>query len=276
MPTDSRDLERPIRVIVFSGGPTLDRGMQEFVCQLEDHPDIDFLGAFCQSSGQSLGAVWRDLWSRRRLLAVPLSFMQLVRMLRRSIFRSHNEMELRRRLARLCDRLQFVPDIHADDVLSRVRSLAPDLGLVYGSPILKPKLFEIPTLGTLGIHHGKVPEYRGKKTAFWAMYNGEKTAGVTIQKINAGLDTGEVVKAGEVSIARKSYSKVWHELEQLGLALYIQAIIEVKGGEAVFRSQQGKKGKLYRDPALRDLVDFWCRNRTRAFCSFPRCGRRFV
>jgi folate-dependent phosphoribosylglycinamide formyltransferase PurN len=260
MPVNNRDLGRPIRVVVFSGGPTLDRGMQKFVCRLQDHPDIHFLGAFCQSQGQSLGAVWRDLWRRRRLLAVPLLFMQLVRMLLRSMVRSHNDMELRRRLARVCDRLQFVPDIHADDVLNRVRSLAPDLGLVYGSPILKPKLFEIPTLGTLGIHHGKVPEYRGKKTTFWAIYNGERTAGVTIQKINIGLDTGEVVKAGEVEIGAKPYGRVWQELEELGVSLYVRAIMEIKRGEATFRPQQGQKGKLYRDPAFRDLMRLWCRS----------------
>jgi folate-dependent phosphoribosylglycinamide formyltransferase PurN len=257
MSVDSEDLGRPIRVIVFSGGPTLDHGMQEFVCRLEDHPDIDFLGAFCQSPGESLGAIWRDLWRRRRFLAAPLLLMRVAAALRRFLSRGRAEIELDRKLARLSDRLQFVPDIHADDVLNRIRSLVPDLGLVYGSPILKPKLFTIPTLGTLGIHHGKVPEYRGKKTTFWAMYNGERTAGVTIQKINAGLDTGEVVKTGEVEIGGKSYRRVWRELEELGLALYVQAVLEVNRGGATFSPQQAKKGKLYRDPRLRDLVKLW-------------------
>jgi methionyl-tRNA formyltransferase len=173
------------------------------------------------------------------------------------------EIDLRRKLAQLSCRVHFVPDIHAESVLERVRSLAPDLGLIYGSPILKPKLFEIPGMGTLGIHHGKVPEYRGKKTTFWAMYNGEERAGVTIQKINAGLDTGEVVKAGEIRVEGKSYANVWRELEQLGLALYIQAIIEIKRGEPTFRAQQGKKGKLYHDPEFGDLMRFWFRRRDR-------------
>jgi len=57
-----------------------------------------------------------------------------------------------------------VPDVHAQAVLERVRAAAPDLGVIYGAPILKPELFGIPPLGTLGIHHGRVPQYRGKKT----------------------------------------------------------------------------------------------------------------
>ena len=75
---------------------------------------------------------------------------------------------------------------------------------VCGAPILKPELFEIPAFGTLGIHHGRLPEYRGKKTTFWAIYNGDSTAGVTIQRINAGLDTGEIVCTGEVPTAGKT------------------------------------------------------------------------
>jgi methionyl-tRNA formyltransferase len=146
-----------------------------------------------------------------------------------------------------------------------VRSLAPDLGLLYGSPILKPELFEIPTLGTLGIHHGKAPEYRGKKTTFWAMFNGEKTAAVTIQKINAGLDTGEIVKQGEVTIGRRSYRTVCRELEILGLELYLQAIIDVKQGAASYSPQLGKKRKLYRDPKFADIVRFTFRQLKKRF-----------
>ena len=160
-------------------------------------------------------------------------------------------------MKRLSDRIYFVRDIHAQEVLGRVCALAPDLGLIYGSPILKPELYEIPALGTLGIHHGKLPEYRGKKTTFWAMYNGEQTAGVTIQRVNADLDTGEIALQGKVPIGHRSQQAVWKELETLGLDLYIQAILEVKQGTASYRPQVGKKGKLYRDPKLCDTLTLW-------------------
>jgi methionyl-tRNA formyltransferase len=111
----------------------------------------------------------------------------------------------------------------------------------------------------LGIHHGKVPEYRGKKTTFWAMYNGEETAGVTIQKVNAGLDTGEIVKQGAVLIGRRSLPVVWNELETLGLDLYLEAIVEVKRGVASYQPQTGQRGKLYRDPEFGDILSLWWR-----------------
>jgi methionyl-tRNA formyltransferase len=157
------------------------------------------------------------------------------------------------------NRIHFVKNIHAPQVLEDVRSLDPDLGLIYGSPILKPELFEIPKLGTLGIHHGKVPEYRGNKTTFWMMYNNEECAGVTIQKVDKGLDTGTIVKRGEVRASRRSYQTVFRELEALGIKLYIQAILEVKHGVAEYKPQTGVKGKLYRNPKIGDFVRFWGR-----------------
>jgi methionyl-tRNA formyltransferase len=166
-------------------------------------------------------------------------------------------MRLNKAVRELNERVHFVPDIHARDVVERVRSLAPDLGLIYGSPILKPELFSVPRLGTLGIHHGTLPEYRGKKTTFWAMYNGEESAGVAIQRVTARLDAGDVVQQGQVAIARRSRQAVWHELEALGIDLYIQAILEVKDGSAVFRAQPATNGVIYRDPTIKDLLGFW-------------------
>ena len=169
------------------------------------------------------------------------------------------EIALQRKLKNIQDRIHFVTNIHSLDVLESIKSLKPDLGLIYGSPILKPELFEIPKLGTLGIHHGIVPGYRGNKSTFWMMYNGEKFAGVTIQKVNKGLDTGTIVKAGEVKAYRRAYQAVFHELEALGVELYVQAILEVKHGVAEFKPQTGVKGKLYRNPKLSDFIRFWGR-----------------
>lgn len=252
-------LGRPIRVVLFGGGPTLERGAAACLCRLDRHPDIVFLGAFCQSRSPTILGIIEDRWRRRRWLAGPLLLAELAGLAVRFLSRPGTEMALRRQLARLSNRIHHMPDIHAPGVLARVRALRPDLGLAYGSPILRPELFEIPRLGTLGIHHGKVPEYRGKKTTFWAMYNGEATAGVTIQKINAGLDRGDVVKEGEVPIGRRTLGAVWQELEALGIELCLEAILDVKNGRATYRPQTGRTGRLYRDPTPRDLLAFWWR-----------------
>ncbi len=250
-------MNRPIRVVMFGSGPELNRDAKQFVCRLEEHPEIEFLGAFCQAQSHSLWAVFIDLWKRRSWLAIPLFAISGINKAIGFLLHPREEIALQRSMEKISDRIHFVANIHAQKVLEQVRALNPDLGLIYGSPILKPELFEIPGLGTLGIHHGKVPEYRGNKTTFWAMYNGERVAGVTIQKVNKGLDTGSIVKTGEVSTQGRAYQAVVHELETLGLDLYMQAILEVKHGMAEYQPQRGVRGKLYRNPKPADFVKFW-------------------
>lgn len=250
-------MDRPIRVVMFGSGPVLNHDARLFLYRLELHPEIELLAAICQAPSQSIWAVFKDLWSRRGLLAVPLMVAWLWGRIWHGIANPQLAFKLWRVLRGMGDRIRFVEDIHSDTVIEQLKSMKPDMGLVYGSPILRRELFETPAFGTLGIHHGKVPEYRGNKTTFWAMYNGEDTAGVTIQKINAGLDTGQIVKEGEVFVGSRTLGSVRRELEELGLELYIQAILDVKNGTASFRPQVGEKGRLYRNPKYNDLVRFW-------------------
>jgi methionyl-tRNA formyltransferase len=190
-------------------------------------------------------------------MAIPILLLHAVRGLRRFAADPWGGGRFVGNSTAALENIHYVPDIHADEVIAAVTALRPDLGLVYGAPILKPKLFKIPPLGTLGIHHGRLPDYRGVKTAFWAMFNGEKTAGVTIQRINAGLDTGEVVSTGEVVIGRKSLDQVNRELEDLGLDLYIQTILDVRAGKAKYVRLGAKGGgKPYRHPSLPIIMRF--------------------
>jgi folate-dependent phosphoribosylglycinamide formyltransferase PurN len=254
---NNQTLNRPIRVVMFGSGPKLNSDAKEFLCRLEEHPEIEFLGAYCQAESQSLRAVFLDLWKRRRALAFPLFAVWILNQAFHFVLHPLEEVKLAKKLKNISGRMHFVKNIHAQEVLQQVSAGQPDLGLIYGSPILKPELFEIPRLGTLGIHHGKVPEYRGNKTAFWMMYNDEPCAGVTIQKINQRLDTGMIVKTGEVKAQRRAYRAVVRELEALGLDLYIQAILEVKNGVAEYITQTGGKGSLYRNPKPVDFLKFW-------------------
>jgi methionyl-tRNA formyltransferase len=143
--------------------------------------------------------------------------------------------------------------------LSRIARLRPDLGAVYGGPILRPELFRIPALGTLGIHHGRLPHYRGKKTTFWAMYNGEETVGVAIQRIGTGLDRGEILRDAELATGSMPLPVVRRHLERLGLKLYVEAVLSMRGEEPAFRPQPAGGGALYKDPRAGDIARFWLR-----------------
>jgi hypothetical protein len=246
-------LDRPIRVVLFCGR-FLEPAARRFLLRLEEHPEIALVAAFAQGEPPTASRRLADLWRRRGLLTAPLLVRDVAAGLVRRIARCGENPEFDRAAARSVQRIAFVPDVHAPSVLERVRSLVPDLGLIYGGPVLKPELFQIPRLGTLGVHHGRLPVYRGKKTTFWEMYHREPAAGVTIQRVNAGIDTGEVVLEGGVPVGRKSYARVAEEVQQLGVELYLEAILQVKRGTARYRRPQGARGPLFRDPTLAQLV----------------------
>ncbi len=102
-----------------------------------------------------------------------------------------------------------------------------------------------------------MPEYRGKKTTFWEVYNGEETAGVTVQRVNAGIDTGDIIKSGNVRIGKNGYGRVWRRVQRLGVEIYLEAILQVGAGLADPQSQRAGQGKLYHDPTARDLLLLW-------------------
>jgi folate-dependent phosphoribosylglycinamide formyltransferase PurN len=271
-PLPTHDLGRPIRVVVF-GGAYLEAAAREFLARLDEHPEIELLSVICQSPGFGVWHTVNNIVRRRRLLSPIVLGIYAVQTAVRLGRRPRAELSLRRRFRTAATRLVTVPRIHAPAVLERVRALAPDLGLVYGSPILKPDLFNIPTFGTLGIHHGKLPDYRGKKTVFWAMLNGDRSAGVTIQRINAGVDTGEIVCAGEVPTGGKRYGRVDAEVQALGIELYLGAIVAVKRGGARCRPQGRSTSPLYRQPRARDILRLWMRQLSPHASATPSTGR---
>ena len=253
-------ISRPIRVVLF-GGAYFEPSALEFVVRLNNHPDIDFVGGFCEGPGVGIAHRVANLWRRRKLLAVPILGLEALRYAGSFLKNPRAWVAFRRRAAQIRGKITMVPDLHDPKVLEQVRALRPDLGVIYGGPLIKPSLFQIPTDGTLGIHHGRVPDYRGKKTTFWALYNGEEHAGVTIQRVNARLDRGDVVKAGAVAIGRKGYRQVEREVEAIGVDLYVRAILDIRAGRATYLPQSQEKGsnRLYRQPTLADFMRYCVR-----------------
>jgi peptidoglycan/xylan/chitin deacetylase (PgdA/CDA1 family) len=140
--------------------------------------------------------------------------------------------------------------INGADAVAEVAAWGPDLGLSLAAPILKPALFETPRLGTLNIHKGRLPDYRGMPPAFWELWNGETSVGVTVHKVEAGLDTGAILLEDSVPIERHStQAGLRIRLDELGVKLMVEAVRQVRAGSAAFRPQP-PGGRTYTKPTL--------------------------
>src|SRR6516225_5603184 len=85
--------------------------------------------------------------------------------------------------------------------IGELRALAPELIIViaYGQ-ILPPAILDLPLNGCLNVHTSILPKYRGAAPIQWAIANGDPETGVTVMKMDAGLDTGPIVSLRHTAI----------------------------------------------------------------------------
>ena len=75
-----------------------------------------------------------------------------------------------------------------------IENVRPDIGFVFGAPLLPEKIIKIPNKGFVNIHTGLVQHHRGVDSSYWAIYeNRPETIGVTIHYIDKSIDGGGVI-----------------------------------------------------------------------------------
>lgn len=106
------------------------------------------------------------------------------------------------RIAALGLAAEPVADVNDPDFVRRYAARKPRLGIIAGySTIFRAPIFEAPELGTINCHAGRVPAYRGGSPLNWQILNGEKSAGISVLRVDAGIDSGDVLALAELAIA---------------------------------------------------------------------------
>ena len=112
-------------------------------------------------------------------------------------------------------------------------SLSPDVVIVaaYGL-LLPPDALEIPSLGCLNIHPSPLPRYRGPSPVVSAILNGDAETGVTIMKLDEGMDSGPLIEQERVSIDEKETApELTQRLFHLGADLLVDTLPRWSSGE---------------------------------------------
>jgi methionyl-tRNA formyltransferase len=116
--------------------------------------------------------------------------------------------------------------------IAQLRELSPDLIVVtaYGQ-ILPSAILETPRWGCVNVHTSILPKYRGAAPIQWAIAEGEPETGVTIMKMDAGLDTGPILSVRRTPILPDDDSQTLHDrLASLGAELLVETIPGYVGG----------------------------------------------
>ena len=120
-----------------------------------------------------------------------------------------------------------------------LRALSPDVIVVAAyCKLLPPGVLEIPPLGSLNVHPSLLPRYRGPSPVVAAILNGDDVAGVTIMRLDVGMDTGPIVDQYQTRIGPdESVEDLTQRLFEMGAERLVEVLPGWASGEIEARSQ---------------------------------------
>lgn len=162
-----------------------------------------------------------------------------------------------------------------------------DAGVVaaYGR-ILPEWMLNAPLHGFVNVHSSLLPKYRGAAPINWAIAQGERETGVTIMKMDAGMDTGPILMRRATAIGdEETAAELTPRLAELGAESLIETLNGIERGEIKTQPQNDAEATLAPILKREDGEVDWTMtareiyNRLRGFTPFPGCytffnGRR--
>jgi len=136
--------------------------------------------------------------------------------------------------------------VRAPEVEEQLRTLAPDVVVIiaYGQ-IIPTQLLTIPRFGWINLHASLLPKYRGAAPINWAIVRGETRTGNTTMRIDAGMDTGEILLQEELAIGpEETAPELATRLAQAGAPLMANTLRGLAAGTLRGRPQDDAAASL--------------------------------
>lgn len=172
------------------------------------------------------------------------------------------------------------PDrIRGPEFLEFLRGLRPDVMVVVGyGKVIPQAIIDIPPHGIVNVHASLLPKYRGAAPIQWAIASGETKTGVTTMRINAGLDTGDILLTAETAIgAEENALELGERLAAMGAALLRDTLDGLEHGRIVPMPQDASRATFAPILAKEDGLIDWNRparkihDRVRGLLPWPGC-----
>ncbi len=114
-----------------------------------------------------------------------------------------------------------------------LKRLAPDVMVVVAfGQLLSREILDVPTYGCLNVHASLLPKYRGAAPIQWAILRGEKETGVTVMKMDEGLDTGDMLGERRLALEpEETAGSLFEKLSVLGAELLVETLRKIPQGK---------------------------------------------
>lgn len=150
--------------------------------------------------------------------------------------------------------------VNASDFINLVHEeIQPDLAILSGyTQILREDIINAPHLGTINLHGGKLPDYRGAAPLNWQIVNGETQGGLCIMYVDEGIDTGDIIAQQYYDIGLDdTIGTVLEKSLEIFPPLLLQVLAQIESGTAIRTSQNPLDGAYYTRRFPRDGLIDW-------------------
>ena len=137
--------------------------------------------------------------------------------------------------------------VREPEFVEQLRTMEPDVIVVAAfGQISSRDLLELPKYGCINVHASLLPAYRGAAPIQWAVINGDRESGVTIMRMNEGLDTGDMIDKVVVPLAEdETGGSLFEKLSHAGARLCVKVLEDLEAGRAVCTPQPEESTTAY-------------------------------
>ena len=164
------------------------------------------------------------------------------------------------------------------EAVEQIAALSPDMIVVAAFGQIIPKeVLDIPKYGCINVHGSLLPKLRGASPMHAAILEGMDETGITIMRMEEGLDTGDMISKVSCDIRCKDINEVSEILAEAGAKLLVETLPAIENGTAVYEKQDDSLATYAKMIAKEDgLTDFnepadQIERKIRAYASWPAC-----
>lgn len=150
------------------------------------------------------------------------------------------------------EKLLNVTSVNDSECIAAIKKINPDVIIVNGTRIISSKVLESTKALFINTHVGITPQYRGVHGAYWALVTNDKeNCGVTIHKVDKGIDTGEIVKQSTIEISKPDNFSTY-PFHQYGVAIDLMksTLNDIKNNNLKTFKKENAESNLYYHPTF--------------------------
>lgn len=232
-------------VVLGMGGPIITQVLIS-LCERKDINKLLLIKPKINSSKNTFAKLIIDL--------LPNIFQSSLRFLKVTLF-NKKHWSLPDAIYKFNIEVKYIGDINSAEAKTIIKEYSADFIIIANyNQILKEDIINLPKVITMNLHPSLLPEYRGANPIFWMFKNNEKTGGITLHKVDTGIDTGCIIKQRKIELTKSETVTSYIHKCGIRASIILRKILDnyIKTGEIPCMRQEHSSSYYFPKPKKSD------------------------